>query len=80
VVVHHLFLSDDAVMAVDVHAGTTRFEWSVPRPLFQIPNLQRIPRGFTASADGQRFVAVVATAASEPQRFMTLLNWTSLVK
>jgi len=74
------FLSDDAVMAVDVHTTTAGFEWSAPRTLFEIPNLQRIPRGFTVSADGQRFVAVVATTPVEPQRFTTLLNWTSLVK
>jgi eukaryotic-like serine/threonine-protein kinase len=74
------FLADDTVMAVDVHTGPAGFEWSVPRSLFRIPNLQRIPRGFTVSADGQRFVAVVATASVEPQRFTTLLNWSSLVK
>jgi eukaryotic-like serine/threonine-protein kinase len=74
------FLSDDTVMAVDVHTATAGFQWSVPRSLFKIPDLQRIPRGFTVSADGQRFVAVVATARVEPQRFTTLLNWTSLVK
>ena len=49
------------------------------RPVL-IPSLQRIPRGFTVSADGQRFIAVVATTAAEPQRFTTLLNWTSLVR
>lgn len=74
------FLSDDTVMAVDVHASAVGFEWSVARPLFKIPNLQRIPRGFTVSADGRRFVAVVATAPPEPQKFITLLNWTSLAK
>jgi Tol biopolymer transport system component/DNA-binding winged helix-turn-helix (wHTH) protein len=73
------FLSDDTVMAVDVHISAVGFEWSVPRTLFKIPNLQSIPRGFTVSSDGQRFVAVVATAAG-PQRFTTLLNWTALVK
>jgi len=74
------FLSDDMVMAVDVHATAVGFEWSVPRTLFKIPNLQAIPRGFTASADGQRFIAVVAAPRGEPQRFTTVLNWTSLVK
>jgi len=74
------FLSDDTVMAAEVQTGAAGFEWSAPRTLFEIPNLQRIPRGFTASADGQRFVAVVATTPVEPQRFTTLLNWTSLVK
>jgi Tol biopolymer transport system component len=74
------FLSDDAVMAVDVHAGAAGVEWSVPRALFKIPNLQSVPRGFTVSADGQRFAAVIATTPAAPQRFVTLLNWTSLVK
>jgi Tol biopolymer transport system component/DNA-binding winged helix-turn-helix (wHTH) protein len=74
------FLSDDTVMAVDVHAGAVGFEWGVPRTLFTIPNLQRIPRGLTVSADGQRFIAVVATAPPEPQKLITLLNWTSLMK
>jgi Tol biopolymer transport system component/DNA-binding winged helix-turn-helix (wHTH) protein len=82
------FLSDDTVMAVDVHtprlrsgqASAAGVEWSVPRPLFKIPNLQRIPRGLTVSADGQRFIAVVATTPTEPQKFTTVLNWTSLVK
>jgi hypothetical protein len=74
------FLSDETVMSVDVHTSAAGFEWSVPRTLFKIPNLQRIPRGFTASADGQRFVAVVATTPTEPQKFTTLLNWTALVK
>jgi Tol biopolymer transport system component len=74
------FLSDDTVMAVDVHTSAAGVEWSVPRTLFSIPNLQRIPRGLTVSADGQRFIAVVATTPTEPQRFTTLLNWTSLVK
>jgi Tol biopolymer transport system component len=74
------FLSDDTVMAVDAHTSAVGFEWSVPRTLFTIPGLQRVPRGFTVSADGQRFIAVVATTPAGPQRFTTLLNWTSLVK
>ena len=67
-------------MAVDVHTSAAGFEWTAPRTLFEIPNLQRIPRGFTVSSDGQRFVAVVATMPAEPQKFITVLNWTSLVK
>ena len=74
------FLSGDTVMAADVHTGATGFEWSAPRPLFQIPNLQAVPRGLCVSADGQRFVAVIAKVPSAPQRFSTLMNWTSLVK
>jgi len=72
------FLSEDTVMSVDVHASAAGLEWSAPRTLFRIPNLQRIPRGFTVSSDGQRFVAV--TTPTEPQKFTTVLNWTSLVK
>jgi Tol biopolymer transport system component/DNA-binding winged helix-turn-helix (wHTH) protein len=72
------FLADDTVMAVDVQTSAAGLAWSVPRKLFKIPNLQRIPRGFTVSPDGQRFVAVVTPV--EPQRFTTLLNWTALVK
>ena len=67
-------------MGVDVQSGAAGVAWSVPRKLFKIPNLQRIPRGFTASPDGQRFVAVVATTPVDPQRFTTLLNWTALLK
>jgi hypothetical protein len=63
---------------VDVHTSAVGFDWSVPRTLFKIPNLQKIPRGFTVSPDGQRFVAVVAT--TPVQRFTTLLNWTALLK
>jgi Tol biopolymer transport system component/DNA-binding winged helix-turn-helix (wHTH) protein len=74
------FLSEDTVMAVDVQTSAVGFEWSAPRPLFKIPNLQRVPRGFTVSGDGQRFVAVVATTPTEPEKFTTVLNWTSLVK
>jgi Tol biopolymer transport system component len=74
------FLSNDTVMAVAVHASAAGFEWSVPRTLFRIPNLQRIPRALTVSADGQRFIAVVAAAPLEPQKFITLLNWASMVK
>jgi eukaryotic-like serine/threonine-protein kinase len=72
------FLAGDTVMAVDVHTSAAGLTWSVPRKLFMIPNLQRIPRGFTVSPDGRRFVAVVAT--TPVQRFTTLLNWTALVK
>ena len=67
-------------MAVDVHTSAVGLEWSAPRPLFKIPNLQRVPRGFTASADGQRFVAVVATTPDRAAKFTTVLNWTSLLK
>jgi hypothetical protein len=75
------FLSpDDTVMVVDVEISAAGLEWGVPRPLFTIANFQRIPRGFTASSDGQRFVAVVAAAPLAPQKFTTVLNWTSLVK
>ncbi len=74
------FLSDDTVMAVDVHVSAVGFEWGVARPLFKIPNLQRIPRALTISADGQRFIAVVTATPPEPQKRITLLNWTSLVK
>jgi Tol biopolymer transport system component/DNA-binding winged helix-turn-helix (wHTH) protein len=82
------FLADDTMMAVDVHpprlrpgqAGAAGIEWGVPRALFKISKLQGTPFGFTVSPDGQRFIAVVAAAPREPQRFTTLLNWTSLVK
>ena len=90
------FLKDDTVMAIDVyparpgsgqaprpHSGQgsgAGLEWSVPRTLFRMPDLQRTPLGFTVSADGQRFIAVVAITPPEPQRFTTLLNWTSLIK
>lgn len=74
------FLSEDTVMSVDVQAGAAGFEWSAPRPLFKIPNLQSVPRGFTVSSDGQRFIAVVATTPTEPHKFTTLMNWTALVK
>ena len=74
------FLSEDAVMAVDVHTSAVGVEWSAPRPLFKIPNYQSFLRGFTVSGDGQRFVAVVATTPAEPQKFTTVLNWTELVK
>ena len=67
-------------MAVDVRPGAAGFEWSVPRALFKIPDSQRAFFGFTVSPDGQRFIAVVAATPVEPQRFTTLLNWTSLVK
>jgi hypothetical protein len=67
-------------MAAEVQTGAAGFEWSAPRALFKIANLQIVPRGFNVSADGQRFVAVVATTPTEPQKFTTVLNWTSLVK
>jgi hypothetical protein len=74
------FLSENTVMAADVQTSAVGFAWSAPRPLFKIPNLQRVPRGFTVSGDGQRFVAVVATTPTEREKFTTVLNWTSLVK
>jgi Tol biopolymer transport system component/DNA-binding winged helix-turn-helix (wHTH) protein len=74
------FLSEDTLMSVDVHTSAVGLEWGVPRPLFKIANYQRVPRGLTVSSDGERFVAVVATMPSEPQKFTTVLNWTSLVK
>jgi Tol biopolymer transport system component/DNA-binding winged helix-turn-helix (wHTH) protein len=74
------FLSEDTLMSVDVHISAVGLEWSVPRPLFKIANYQRVPRGLTMSSDGERFIAVVATTPPEPQKFTTVLNWTSLVK
>jgi eukaryotic-like serine/threonine-protein kinase len=74
------FLSDGTMMGVDVHPSASGIEWGVPRALFTIPKLQRTPFGFTVSPDGQRFIVVVATTPAEPQRFTTLLNWTSLMK
>jgi Tol biopolymer transport system component len=74
------FLSEDTLMSVDVHTSAVGLEWSVPRSLFKIADYQRVPRGLTVSGDGQRFVAVVATRPTEPQKFTTILNWTSLVK
>jgi hypothetical protein len=74
------FLSENTVMAADVQTSAVGFAWSAPRPLFKIPNLQPVPRGFTVSGDGQRFVAVVATTPTEREKFTTVLNWTSLVK
>jgi Tol biopolymer transport system component/DNA-binding winged helix-turn-helix (wHTH) protein len=75
------FMSDSTLMAVDIHRNTVGFEWSVPRPLFKIPNFQAAFNSApTVSADGQRFIAVTTTAPMEPQRLTTLLNWTSLVK
>ena len=68
-------------MAVDVRTDAAGFAWSVPRKLFQIPNLQRIPRpGLLPPQTANGSIAVVATTPVEPQRFTTLLNWTALVK
>jgi len=75
------FVSDSTLMAVNVYRTMMAFAWSVPRPLFKVPNFQRpLNAGPTVSADGQRFVAATATDSVEPQRLTTLLNWTSLVK
>jgi Tol biopolymer transport system component len=74
------FMSDDTMMAVDVHPGAAGVEWGVPQALFRIPKAQLTSLGFTASPDGQWFIAVVASTPAEPQRFTTVLNWTSLVK
>jgi hypothetical protein len=68
------------MMAVDVHPTAAGVEWSVPRALFTRPKAQLTSLGFAASPDGQRFIVVVASTPAEPQRFTTLLNWTSLVK
>jgi hypothetical protein len=48
--------------------------------MFRIANFQGLPRSLAVSPDGQRFVAVVLSGAEEPQRLMTLLNWTALVQ
>ena len=44
------FLSEDTVMAVDVHTSAAGFEWSAPRPLFKIPNFRRFPAGLPSRA------------------------------
>src|SRR5262249_6170055 len=75
------FVSESTLMAVDVHRTGVGFAWSVPRPLFKIPNFQRpLNAGPTVSGDGQRLVVATATDSVEPQRLITLLNWASLIK
>lgn len=74
------FLSDNSMMAVDVHPSAKGVKWSVPRALFKIPEAQLTPLGFTVSPDGERFILVSASSRAEPQKFTTVLNWTSLIK
>jgi len=73
--------SDSRVMSVAVSQGTT-FDGASPVPLFRIPGdmmaLSIVPQ-YDVSADGQRFLMNLETAA-QSQRTITLVsNWTSLL-
>ena len=70
---------DGKLMALKV-SGASIFKNSPSQPLFDAPMTRFFGQPYDVSADGQRFVAVVATVPVEPQRFNTLLNWSSLVK
>ena len=74
------FLSDDTVMAVEVHTVRPVSSGVFHERSSKYLTAQLTSLGFTVSPDGQRFVAVVASTPAEPQRFTTLLNWTSLLK
>jgi eukaryotic-like serine/threonine-protein kinase len=74
------FASGDTILSIDVRRSSVGLNWSAPRPMFRIANFQGLPRSLAVSPDGQRFVAVVLSGAEEPQRLMTLLNWTALVQ
>ena len=72
------FLKDDTVMAIDVHGSGPGSSGACHEHSSGYLTCREL-RGFTVSSDGQRFIAVVATAP-RAQKFTTLLNWTSLVK
>jgi eukaryotic-like serine/threonine-protein kinase len=73
------FTTEGAVMAVEVHMrSSSSLEWSTPRRLFTVNNLQQGPHRLTVSPDVERFIALTGVA-SAPQRLSTLLNWTPMV-
>lgn len=69
------------MMVVQVKAGTP-FQPSEPRVLFEAPITGAFNRNpnYTVTADGQKFLAVLAATDSRSNAITVLLNWQAGLK
>jgi hypothetical protein len=80
----------DSLMAVDVRTDGPVFEAGIPRSLFKTlfssgnPNTAIGPNtvsdSYAVSADGKRFVGVVAVGRALEEPITVVLNWTAAFK
>jgi hypothetical protein len=69
-------VSDRKVMAVDVGTDGTAFHAGAPRALFEVSLDQRILRNhYVVSADGQRFLVIVAAEQGNATPITVVINW-----
>jgi serine/threonine protein kinase len=69
------------LMAVEVKANASGFEFSVPKPLFEVPtfDLYYAPL-YAVTADGQRFLMNTPVEESASATITVVLNWTAELK
>jgi len=77
--------SNQVLMAVDVKATADSFNWSTPKPLFEMKyqynGSGRPTYRYAPSADGQRFLVATDVAGQNPEQPLTMVvNWLAAVK
>jgi dipeptidyl aminopeptidase/acylaminoacyl peptidase len=75
------------LMVVDVKTTGTMFEAGIPRSLFNVNGIRTNGPGpgvvngsYAATADGQKFLTTIISAAQESNPFTVVLNWTAGLK
>jgi serine/threonine protein kinase len=71
--------ADGKLMAVEVRSGAS-FEFSAPRPLFDLQSIRGIRVRYDVTRDGQRFLIVTESEATTAEPFTVVLNWTAAVE
>lgn len=73
------YLQGERLMSVDVKAGTTGFEASVPKPIFDVSIATIFRNVYVVSPDGQKFLFI-----TRPERnllpIVVVLNWQAGLK
>jgi hypothetical protein len=73
--IRSLSAGSDEVMAVEIKSTQTEIEPGAPKPLFTVHLSNVLSSGFTATADGQRFLITVAAAPTESTPATVIVNW-----
>ena len=68
------------LMAVEVKANASGFEFSVPKPLFEAHTVTRLFASYAVTADGQRFLLNTPVEESAAAPITVVLNWAAEVK
>jgi hypothetical protein len=73
------YVSDTAMLAVEVKTGAGHFEAGIPKELFPLPVIA--PRStFSVTGDGQKFLMITQAVETGSDPITVVLNWLSGVR